>query len=89
MGPSSNNGLPNESRLQNSSNKMLVEGGMGGVWEVREGWEGWEGCERGGSEEERMDEILLVIGKKRGRESEREGEKVGKEVGSGERREKL
>ena len=47
---------------------------MGGVW----------GCERGGSEEERM----LVIGKKRGRESEREGEKVGKEVGSGERREK-
>ena len=56
---------------------------------MREGWEGWEGCERGGSEEERMDEILLVIGKKRGRESEREGEKVGKEVGSGERREKL
>ena len=30
MGPSSNDGLPNESRLQNSSNKMLVEGGMGG-----------------------------------------------------------
>ena len=47
MGPS-NDGLPNESRIQNSSNKMLVEGGMGGeggeggvggVWEVREGWE--------------------------------------------------
>ena len=35
-----------------------------------------------------MDEILLVIGKKGGRENEREGEKVGKEVGSGERREK-
>ena len=47
------------------------------------------GCERGGSEEERMDEILSVIGRKRGRESEREGEKVGKELGSGERREKL
>ena len=29
-------------------------GGEGGVWE----------CERGGSEEERMDEILLVIGRK-------------------------
>ena len=44
---------------------------MGGVWEVREGCGGvrgvW-GCERGGSEEERMDEILLVIGKKRGEE---------------------
>ena len=26
-------------------------------------WEGWEGCERGGSGEERMDKILLVIGK--------------------------
>ena len=50
---------------------------VGGVWE----------CERGGSEEERMHEILLVIGKKRGRV--REGEKVGKEVGSGERREML
>ena len=76
MGPSSNDGLPNESQLQNSSNKMLVEGGMGGVWEVREGWkgcgggrvwEGWEGCERGGSGEERMDKILLVRGKKEGR----------------------
>ena len=43
MGPSSNDGLPNESQLQNSSNKMLVEGGMGGVWEVREGWEGCGG----------------------------------------------
>ena len=53
-------------------------GGEGGMW----------GCERGGSEEERRDKILLVIGK-RGRESEREGDKVGKEVGSGERREKL
>ena len=80
MGPSSNDGLPNESRLQNSSNKMLVEGGMGGEGGVGGVW----GCERGGSEEERMDEFLLVIGK-----SEREGEKVGKEVGSGERREKL
>ena len=44
---SSNDGLPNESRLGNSSNKMLVEGGMRGV-----GGEGgvgrvW-GCERGG-----------------------------------------
>ena len=29
-------------------------GGEGGVW----------GCERSGSEEERMDEILLAIGKK-------------------------
>ena len=48
MGPSSNDGLPNESRLQNSSNKMLVEGGMGGVWEVREVREGCGGCERGG-----------------------------------------
>ena len=56
---------------------MGGEGGVGGVWDV--------GCERGGSEEERMDKILLVIGKKRGRESEREGEKVGKEVGRGER----
>ena len=54
---------------------MGGEGGVGGVW----------GCERGGSEEERMDKILLVIGKKGGRESEREGKKVGKEV---ERREK-
>ena len=60
-------------------------GGVGGEGGVARVW----GCERGGSEEERMDEILLVIGKKRGRESEREGEKVGKEVGSGERREKL
>ena len=59
MGPSSNDGLPNESGVQNSSNKMLVEGGMGGVWEVREGWEGcggvrgvggvWGvGCKKGG-----------------------------------------
>ena len=56
---------------------MGGKGGVGGVW----------GCERGGSEEERMDEILLVIGKRGGRESEREGEKVGKEggVGRGER----
>ena len=46
-------------------------GGVGAVW----------GC---GSEEERMDEILLIIGKKRGRESEREGEKVGKKWGVGE-----
>ena len=46
------------------------EGGMGGVW----------GCERGGSEEERMDEILLVIGK-RGRESERERVKSWKRSG--------
>ena len=43
VGPSSNDGLPNESQLQNSSNKMLVEGGMGGVWEVREGWKGCGG----------------------------------------------
>ena len=57
---------------------MGGEGEVGGVW----------GCERGGVKK-RMDEILLVIGKKGGRESEREGEKVGKEVGSGERREKL
>ena len=55
---------------------MGGEGGVGGVW----------GCERGGSEEERMDKILLVIGKKGGRESEREGKKVGKEVGRGGRR---
>ena len=67
MGPSSNDGLPNESQLQNSSNKMLVEGGMGGVWEVREGWEGCGRDGRGGSGEERMDKILLVIGKKEGR----------------------
>ena len=44
------------------------------------------GCERGGSEEERMDEILLVIGKKEGRVRERVknlGKKWG--VGRGER----
>ena len=40
-------------------------------WEVWEVKEGWEGCGRGGSEEERMDEILLVIGKKEGRVRER------------------
>ena len=40
------------------------------------------GCERSGSEEERMDEILLVIGKKGGRESERV-KKLGKKWGVG------
>ena len=35
---------------------MGGEGGVGRVWEV---WEGW-------SEEERMDEILLVIGRRKG-----------------------
>ena len=40
---------------------MLVEGGMGGVWEVREGCGGVRGVGGCGSEEERMDEILSVI----------------------------
>ena len=40
------------------------------------------GCERGGSEEERMDKILLVIGKKGGRERERV-KKLEKKLGVG------